>query len=314
MRFEKHLNGLEEHLRIAGFSERTVETYGGCTKQFLEFLQEYYPRISSLEKVTKDVVRDYQGYLREYRDGKGSSLSNGTQAVKLKAIRKLFSYLMKADLILKDPTSVITFPKEEQRLPRNVPSEKQVADLLDRLTPRSPLELRNRAIVELLYACGIRTSELCSLKIGDVDLKEQTVTVVRGKGGKSRIVPIGQYATLYIRQYLEEGRKYMLVGRTEDPGYLFLSTRGNPFDKSSINKTVMKTVSRTANLKKKLSCYCFRHAVASHLLAHKVDVTYIAQLLGHSSLKTTQKYLRVEIGDLKRMHSLYHPRERDRNE
>ena len=314
MRFEKHLNGLEEHLRIAGFSERTVETYGGCTKQFLEFLQEFYPRISSLEKVTKDVVRDYQGYLREYRDGKGSSLSNGTQAVKLKAIRKLFSYLMEADLILKDPTSVITFPKEEQRLPRNVPSEKQVADLLDRLTPRNPLELRNRAIVELLYACGIRTSELCSLETGDVDLKEQTVTVVRGKGGKSRIVPIGQYATLYIRQYLEEGRKYMLMGRTEDPGHLFLSTRGNPFDKSSINKTVMKTVSRRAELKQKLSCYCFRHAVASHLLAHKVDVTYIAELLGHSSLKTTQKYLRVEIGDLKRIHSLYHPRERSPGE
>jgi len=164
--------------------------------------------------------------------------------------------------------------------------------------------------VELFYACGIRTSELCNLKIHDVDLKEQTVIVVKGKGNKSRMLPIGQYASYYISLYLEKVRKYMLKGKRNDPGYLFLSQRGNPFNKSTINKCVMRSVAHKAELDKAISCYTMRHSIATHLLRNKVDIMYIASLLGHSSLKTTQKYLRVEIGDLKKMHSLYHPREK----
>ncbi len=112
--------------------------------------------------------------------------------------------------------------------------------------------------------------------------------------------------------YLEKARKYMLKGRRNDPGYLFLTLRGNPFNNTTINRSVMRNVSRTLDEKKHLSCYSFRHATASHLLANNVDIAYIAKLLGHSSLKTTQRYLKVEIGDLKKMHSLYHPRERSR--
>jgi len=155
----------------------------------------------------------------------------------------------------------------------------------------------------------MRTSELCNLKVHDVDLKEQTVIIVKGKGNKSRLLPIGQYASFYIQQYLEKARKYMLKGKRDDPGYLFLSQRGNPFNKSTINKTVMKTVCRNTNLEKSISCYSLRHSIATHLLRNKVDIMYIASLLGHASLKTTQKYLHVEISDLKKMHSLYHPRE-----
>ena len=102
----------------------------------------------------------------------------------------------------------------------------------------------------------------------------------------------------------------MLRGTRVDPGYLFLSQRGNPFDRSSINKTVMRTVTRGTDMEMAVSCYAFRRAVASHLLAGGVDVTYIARLLGHRSPRSTQRYLSVEIGDLKRMHALHHPRER----
>ncbi len=143
-----------------------------------------------------------------------------------------------------------------------------------------------------------------------MDLKEQTLAIVRGKGNKSRIVPIGQYACYYIQLYLEKTRKYMLKGRRADPGYLFLTQRGNPFNNTTINRSVMRNVSRMLDKKKHLSCYSFRRATASHLLAGNVDIAYIAKLLGHSSLKTTQRYLKVEIRDLKKMHSLYHPRER----
>lgn len=310
MKFEKYLNGFKEYLESNHFSERTVESYCSYTKQFLLFIEKYYTRITSLEKITKDIVLDYQHYLANYKNEKGESLANKTQSLKLRALKKFFYFLIKKDLILKDPTTIITFPKEEQRLTRNILSEKEVFELLDNTKLRGPVGIRNRAILELFYACGIRTSELCNLRVHDVDLKEQTVTIVKGKGNKSRLLPIGQYASFYIQQYLEKARKYMLKGKRNDLGYLFLSQRGNPFNKSTINKSVMRSVIQKMKLKKHVSCYSFRHAVATHLMRNKVDIMYIAQLLGHSSLRTTQKYLHVEISDLKKMHSLYHPRER----
>jgi len=310
MKFQKYLNNFQEYLEVNHFSERTVETYCSYTKRFASFIEKYYPRITSFDKVTKDIILDYQNYLASFKSENGELLSNSTQALILRALKKFFLFLIKKDLILKDPTSVISFPREEQRLTRNILTEREVFDLLENTKLRDPLSIRNRAILELFYATGMRTTELCSLGVQDVDLKGQTVVIVKGKGNKSRLLPIGQYASLYIQQYLERARKYMLRGKREDPGYLFLSQRGNPFNKSTINKTVMKTVCRNSKLRKQISCYTMRHSIATHLLANQVDVTYISKLLGHASLNTTQKYLRVEITDLKKMHSLYHPRER----
>jgi site-specific recombinase XerD len=144
-----------------------------------------------------------------------------------------------------------------------------------------------------------------------VDLHEQTVTIVRGKGGKSRIVPIGQYGAYYIHRYLERSRPYMLKGKRSDSGVLFLSQRGRPYNATTINKSIMRPVGRLLGEGKYISGYTWRHSVASHLLAHQVDITYISRLLGHASLRTTQRYVHVEIGDLQKMHSLYHPREQN---
>ncbi len=311
MRFKKYLNAFKEHLEERNLAERTVETYCYNTKRFFHFLEKYYPRINSLEKVTKEIALDYQKYLGSYKNRKGEPLSSKTRILRLIIIRKFFSFLVKQDLILKNPASSITLPKEEQRLTRNILTEKEMLALLENMKLTDPVSIRNRAIIELFYGCGMRTTELCQLKVQDVDLKEQTATIVKGKGNKFRIVPIGQYATHYIQLYLEKARKYMLKGKRNDPGYLFLSQRGNPFNNTTINKSVMRSVAKKLENKKYLSCYSMRHSIATHLLANNVDITYIAKLLGHSSLRTTQRYLRVEIGDLKKMHSLYHPRERD---
>jgi len=309
MKFEKNLYSFKEYLKVHNYSERTIETYLGSIKQFLLFLEKYYTRINSLEKVTKDIIWDYQSYLASFKTEAGERLSNKTQSLKLRALKRFFSFLIKNDYILKDPTTVITFPKEEQKLTRNILSEDEVFNLMKNLKLSSPVAIRNRAIVELFYSCGMRTSELCNIKLGDIDLKEQTITIVKGKGNKSRVVPIGQYASYYIELYLKKARKYMLRSKREDPGYLFLSLRGNPFDKSSINKCVMRSIIQQRLVSKPISCYTFRHTIATHLLQNKVDIMYIAKLLGHASLRTTQRYLRVDITDLKRLHSLYHPRE-----
>ncbi len=207
---------------------------------------------------------------------------------------------------------MIVAPKEEQRLTRTVLTQEETMDLLKAVLPRDPVSIRDRAILELLYACGIRTTELCNLKVSEVDLKEQTIMIVHGKGGKSRIVPIGQYASHYIGLYLEKGRKRLLMGRRTDPGNLFLTSRGTPFSRQTINRTVIGRANRLLGGKKRITVYSMRHGAASHLIANGVDIAYVARLLGHESLETTKRYLKIEIGDLKKMHALYHPREHDR--
>jgi site-specific recombinase XerD len=300
----------QEYLKEHNRSERTVETYEYHAQKFLHFLEQHYPRIHTVEKVTRDVVRDYQQYLVGYRNRAGRSLSTRTQILKLRVVQAFFACMMERDLVLKNPAASLLLPREEQRLVRNILSENEVLRLLEALNGNDPISVRNRAIVELLYGCGLRTAELCHLKVEDVDFREQTVTIRKGKGGKPRVAPIGQYAAHYLQRYLDRGRKYMLKGKRTDPGFLFLSQRGNPFNNTTINKSVMRSAARKIGMKKYLSCYSFRHSVASHLLANHVDITYIARLLGHASLRTTQRYVHVEIGDLKKMHSRYHPRER----
>lgn len=310
MTLEAYIEQFETHMRYRGFSERTIDAYTRHCREFTTFLSEYYPRVRRWNEVSKDIVRDYQDYLTHQRTRNDRTPANTSIRLKLVAVKRLFRYLLSRDLVLKDPSTVIVQPKEEQRLTRNILSETEVLELLRSVKPRDPVSIRNRSILELFYACGIRTSELCNLKVPDVDISALTVTIVSGKGGKSRIVPIGQYAAHYVALYLDRARKYMLKGASSDPGNLFLSSRGNPFNRSTINRTVIASASRSTTIGKHISCYTFRHSVATHLLANSVDIAHIAQLLGHASLETTKRYLSCEIGDLKRVHSFFHPRER----
>ncbi|MBA7578888.1 Tyrosine recombinase XerC [subsurface metagenome] len=274
MRFEKHFNAFKEHLEERNLAERTVETYCYNTKRFFHFLEKYYPRIKSLEKVTKEIALDYQKYLGSYKNRTGELLSSKTRILRLIIVRKFFSFLVKQDLILKNPASSITLPKEEQRLTRNILTQKEMSGLLENMKLTDPVSIRNRAIIELFYGCGIRTTELCQLKVQDVDLKEQTATIVKGKGNKFRIVPVGQYATYYIQLYLEKARKYMLKGKRNDSGCLFLSQRGNPFNNTTINKSVMRSVAKKLDNKKYLSCYSMRHYAECRIMPNRLTMSF----------------------------------------
>lgn len=314
MTFDETTTQYTEDLKHRGYSPRTIEAHAEHLGKFARFIERFYPRIKTFEAVTRELIEDYQSYVGELKNDRGQVISNGTRNKKLGPVRKLYSWLVEQDRIISSPAKTLVYMKEDQRLIRNVLTEEEMGSVLSSLYTRTPVELRNRAILELLYACGIRTSELCNLTVSDVDLKEQTVLIVKGKGGKSRLLPIGQYATHYIEAYLEQARKYMLRSVRADPGILFLSSRGRPFNRSTLNSTVMATIRKTADIGKHFSAYSIRHSTATQLLKNDVDIAFIAQLLGHSSLRTTQRYLKIEIGDLKRMHGLYHPRERDRKE
>jgi len=301
----------EKYLGHRRYSDRTVQNYLQQVGMFLSFIEQYYPKLTAIDTVTKDIILDYQNYLVSCKDRNGKYLSNNTLIIKLIAVRKFFHFLKENDFILVNPAMNIVLPKEDKTLHRNIPTQDEMRVMIQSIKPISPIKMRNRAIIEVLYACGIRTSEICGLKIHDIDFKQQTVTVYNGKGGKSRIMPLTMYACEYTRLYLECSRKYFLRGKQKDPGNLFLSSRGNPFNRETINKCVMKSVLKAAHIDKHFTCYSVRHATATHLLQNKLDITYISKLLGHSSLKTTQIYTKIEITDLQKMHSLCHPREKD---
>ncbi len=310
MKFNKHYNLFKDHLIAKHFSERTVSSYTQEVKKFLTFIDENYTRINQLTQITKQIIADYQNYLTCYKDKKGKSLSSKTIKIKLISVKNFFKYLVKYDYIISDPTTVVELPREEKELPKSVLTEDEVRLILESIKTNTPIGLRNKAILELFYSTGMRTSELANLKITDVDLKEYTTIIYLGKGNKTRVVPIGQYAAFYISEYLEKSRVRMLKGKPTDDGYLFLTEMGTKFKRDTLNKCVIAQVMKNVKIGKKVSCYTFRHSIATHLVKNAVDIRYIAQLLGHESLKTTQKYIHLEISDLKKMHSLYHPREK----
>ncbi len=229
-------------LKRKGFSRLTIESYSRKLYHFVHFLAEYYPRITTPTEVQREVIIDYQDYLGERRTRADRPLSNKTICVKLNALRAFFRFLYDEDYIVSNPTRNIAMPKEERRLPKAIPTEKEAIMILESCNPRTALGLRNRAILELRYSCGIRTWELCNLKIRDISLKDQTIVIEKEKGNISRIIPVGQYAILHFDEYLKKGRKYLLCGRRSDSGNLFLTQFGNPFDRKSINKSIMKPI------------------------------------------------------------------------
>src|SRR4030042_4129040 len=309
MIFEKYINGFSDYLRMKNFSIRTNESYCYEVKKFIFFISENFISIKNITQINKNIILEYLNYLMRYKNRFGKSLSSKTIKLKIAAIRHFFKYLLKSDFILKDPTLTIESPKEERSLPKNIITKIEVKLILDSIDIRTPIGLRNKTIIELFYSCGMRTSELCDLKIHNVDLKEQTVIIEHGKGDKMRVLPLGQYAVDYIEQYISRARKFMLKGRINDEGYLFLTNRGTKFNKETINKNIIHGVVKNLRLNKKVSCYSFRHALATHLVQNKVDIRFVQELLGHESLNTTQKYCHLNITDLKKMHALYHPRE-----
>ncbi|MBN2365811.1 MAG: tyrosine-type recombinase/integrase [Calditrichaeota bacterium] len=310
MKIDKYLDSFSEYLFVQNYSSRTIESYTSSVKAFFRFIEKHYNRIKSIEMITVEILSDYRSYLSNYHTPRGSILTSSTQLNILLGLKCFFKYMNENDYIPINPLKDIRLPRREDGIIRNILSEDEVKKVLDSLTTNTPLQIRNRAIIELLYSCGIRTTELCNLKTSEIDLKEQTITIVKGKGKKTRMVPIGQYATEYLRLYLEKSRRFLLRGKKQDPGNVFLSNTGNPFEKCSLNSSVIAPIMKNAKIGKHISAYSFRHSIATHLLENKVDIMYIARLLGHKSLNTTQRYTRVEISDLKRVHSLTHPRER----
>lgn len=223
----------------------------------------------------------------------------------LSALRRLFGYLQRQQLIVEDPTACLASPKLARRLPKNL-SEAQVDRLLQAPDLRTPLGLRDKAMLELLYATGLRVSELISLTMSMISLQQGVVRVV-GKGERERLVPLGEEALHWLQRYLHQGRSHWLPPTTSTE-QLFLSRRGRQMTRQTFWYRIKYYAALAGIAPEALSPHVLRHAFATHLLNHGADLRVIQLLLGHADLSTTQIYTHVATERLKQLHRQHHPR------
>ncbi|MEQ1829387.1 MAG: site-specific tyrosine recombinase XerC [Pirellula sp.] len=255
-------------------------------------------------EVTKAIVERYQRHLYNYRDPKGKPMSFPSQHKHLSHLKSYFSWLAKHNHILFNPASELELPKLGHRLPKAILSASEADKVIEQPDVNEACGLRDRAMLELLYSCGIRRRELAELKLYSFDRDRKTLMITQGKGKKDRVVPIGQRALDWIERYLEEGRPELVIDPNEQT--LFLSTLGQPLEPDSLTEYVREYVIK-ADIGKKGSCHMFRHTMATLMLENGADIRYIQAMLGHADLRTTQIYTQVSIRKLQQIHRLTHP-------
>lgn len=284
-----------QYLRVQrNLSENTLKAYERDLSAFLDFVTEFWQL--DFREVDRHLIRDYLAALRR-RGYKSSSA-----AQQLAALRSFYQYLTQFGHIKSNPTLAVKVPKQEKRLPQ-VLSVGEAHVLLESIDPSTPLGLRDRAVFELLYAAGIRLSELTALDVDKVDLKFQYVRVF-GKGRKERIVPIGEYAVEALSAYLKDGRPQLAK---PDETALFVNYRGERLSQRGVQYLLDKHIERTA-IAKNISPHSLRHSFATHLLDAGADLRVVQELLGHVSLSTTQVYTRISQSKLKSVYNKAHPR------
>jgi site-specific recombinase XerD len=284
---------LDADLRRRGAAERTRRAYGVDCGQFAAWCtgQDLEPA-----QVTTRVLRRYAATVSERR------AASTTLARKLAALRALFRVLREHGVVAANPADLLAAPKRARTLPR-VLTQEEAAALLDRIPASTPLELRDRALFELAYACGLRAEELVRLDLASVDHEAEEVRV-EGKGGGIRLVPVGEPALRTLGRWLDQGRPAL---RRDDEPALFLSKSGRRLSTSDVRRR-LQGWGRRAALQAGVHPHALRHSFATHLLDGGADLRAIQELLGHRSISTTQIYTRVESARLKTQYARAHPR------
>jgi integrase/recombinase XerC/integrase/recombinase XerD len=288
------LAGFERDLVARGAAENTKRAYRVDLEQFATWAGERGLEPDAI------VYRELRGFAAALSE---RGLSRATVSRKLASIRSFYAHLVAVGEARQSPAELLPSPKRDSRLPR-VLGREEVESLLERIPVGTPLEIRDRAMFELAYSCGLRCDEIIKLDTGDLDFDGEGVRV-SGKGGKTRIVPIGELAQRSLDRYLSTARPSLELDR--DGGALFLSRRGRRLSTSDVRRRLRRWV-REAALAGGISPHTLRHSFATHLMEGGADLRSIQELLGHSSVSTTQIYTRVEPSRLQRQYSQAHPR------
>lgn len=278
-----------------GYLRNTIESYSREMRRFVEFITGL--GIESPEDITQNHILRYLNFLSDF------NLSKRSQHHNMVVVRQFFKFLLRERYIGINPASLIDIPKLSQSLPDYLTVE-EVDRLLSAPTDKGWVGIRDLAILELMYSAGLRASELCDLKIDDIDLSAGFVRVF-GKGSKERLVPIGQSAIMKIKEYLKRSRGSLQ--KTDVVNYLFLNKNGKRLSRVGLWK-ILRRYAKIAGIKKDIYPHILRHSFASHLIQNGADLRAVQQMLGHSDISTTQIYTHLDIKRITEIYKRFHPR------
>ncbi|WP_066500095.1 site-specific tyrosine recombinase XerD [Abyssisolibacter fermentans] len=276
-------------------SKNTIECYNRDVNQFENYLKQ--KDINNLRDVNKTVIITYLLHIQN------TGKSNSTISRNLASLRTFYQYLLNNGIIKNDPTLDLKSPKQEKKLP-GILSTDEVAHLLDQPNIKTPKGIRDKAMLELLYASGIRVSELIALNVSDVNLKLGFITCSKNTS-KARVIPIGKLSITALNTYLTKHRNYFLNNKDEDS--LFLNHYGNRLSRQGFWK-IVKFYAQKAEINKKITPQTLRHSFAVHLLQNGADLKSIQEMLGHSDISTTQVYTQLNNVRIKEIYQKAHPR------
>jgi integrase/recombinase XerD len=301
-RLVKHAGRFLDHLAVErGVAPNTQVAYRRDLRLYLAYLGEH--RISDPTKVGESDISDFLATLREREYAPGKRYSSATVARVLAAVRGFHKFLVREGVSKADPAEPVGSPRVPRSLPRALPLE-DVERLLAAVPADGPISMRDQAILELLYAAGLRISELTALDVDDLDLEERSVRCI-GKGSKERIVPIGRAAVESLERYLTQSRPG-LAKAASGPA-VFLNARGTRLTRQGCWK-LLKKHTAAAQLRRRISPHTLRHSFATHLLDGGADIRVVQELLGHASVSTTQVYTLVSRERLREVYDSAHPR------
>ncbi len=293
---KEFINTFLDYLSVErGLADNTISSYREDLNSYLGFIAENH--IDTLSKTTKNNITDFMLFQ------KNKGISANSIARRLAAIKSFYRFLVRERILNIDPTSLIETPKLWKRIPETL-SVSEVEVLLNQPDTRDTQGVRDRAILETLYACGLRVSEAVNLRLDNVNLEIGFLRCI-GKGNKERVIPLGQKAIQSIKRYLEVSR-LKLLGKKESE-FLFVSRLGKKISRQSFWKLIKK-YAQSAKIKKPIKPHLLRHSFATHLLERGADLRCVQEMLGHANISTTQIYTHINKDRLKAIHRMYHPR------
>ena len=298
MDWQRALKGFKTHLRLErSLSANTVDAYLHDVAKLQQYLLANGSTKTAVD-ITSDDLKNFIGWVAQL------GMLPPTQARVLSGLKAFFKYLVLDDLLSTDPSALLESPRLSRKLPDTLNSN-EINNLIGAIDLSKPEGPRNRAILEVLYGCGLRVTELCQLKISNLFLDVEFVKVT-GKGNKERLIPIGSEAAKYLKIYLEESRVHIKIKPGKED-YVFLNRRGSPLSRVMVFM-IIKNLAAVIGLKKTISPHTFRHSFATHLVEGGADLRAVQEMLGHESITTTEIYTHLDRSYLRETIVHYHPR------
>jgi integrase/recombinase XerD len=296
-----------EHLGVKGYTEIGRYNAERYIRDFIVWADQR--GVTHPTQVSRAVLERYQRWLFHYRKRDGEPLSVASRRAKITPLKGYFKWLTRAGEIPANPAADVDLPRNIKRLPQAVLSVEEVERIMALPALGTVIGLRDRTMMEVLYATGIRRMEIAQLEVTDIDFERQVLLVRLGKGQKDRLVPLGERATHWVRLYLDEARSQLQWNQHD--ATLFLGNEGNPLHPMWLS-TVIRTYVDRSGVGKKGSCHLFRHTMATLMLEGGADIRHIQAMLGHADINSTQIYTQVAIRQLAQVHASTHPGARRR--